>query len=154
MSYVKKPTKWMTNSKVLAELLSKVCSSHVSCGLWRRYVHIVKGRATMTRVYPLELVTAVLKGLRAQLKEDRERRDVNAVDAGPSPEGDERLEDYAEDFAPSNEQRTEGQKVVVFYDDITGVQLNTQGVVDARKQERAWVHKAEVYTKRSLEQCY
>ena len=40
------------------------------------------------------------------MKEDGEFRDVNVLDAGPSPEGDGHLEDYAEDFAPSNEQRT------------------------------------------------
>ena len=30
-------------------------------------------------------------------------------------------------------------------DDITGGQLDTQGVLDARKQELAWIHRAEVY---------
>ena len=78
-------------------------------GLWRRHVRLVNGRATMTRAYPQELVKAVLKGIRAQLEEDGEFRDVNALDAGPSPEEDEHLEGYAEDLAPSNEQRTEGQ---------------------------------------------
>ena len=58
----------------------------------------------MARVSPPELVKAVLEGVRAQMKEDRELRDVNAVDACPSPEEDEHLEDYAEDFAPSNEK--------------------------------------------------
>ena len=153
-SYVKKSTKWMTNSKVLAELLNGVCSNRVPGGLWHRHVHLVNGRATMARVYPPELVKAVLKGIRAQMKEDGEFRDVNASDAGPSPEIDEHLEDFVEDFTPSNEQRTEGQDEKIFYDDITGVQLDTQGVLEARRQELAWIHKAEVYTKRSLEECY
>ena len=108
----------------------------------------------MARVYPPKLVKAVLKGIRAQMKEDGEFRDVNALDAGPSPDVDEHLEDFAEDFAPSNKQRMEGQEEKIFYDDITGVQLDTQGVLEARRQELAWIHKAEGYTKRSLEECY
>ena len=102
---------------------------------------------------PPELVEAVLKGIRAQMKEDGEFRAVNASDAGASPKVDEHLEDFAEDFSPSNEQRTEGQEEKLFYDDLTGVQLDTQGVLEARRQELARVHKAEVYTKRTLEEC-
>ena len=57
-SYVKKPTKWMTNSKVLAELLNGVCSKRAPGGLWPRHVRLVNGRVTMARVYPPELVKA------------------------------------------------------------------------------------------------
>ena len=81
---------------------------------------------------------AVLKGIREQMKDDGDFRDVNALNGGPSPEEDEQLEDYAEDFA-SNEQRTEGQEENIFYDDSTGVQLDTRGVLDARKQEPVWI---------------
>ena len=117
---------------LIAGRLNGVCSHRVPGGLWHRHVHLVNGIPLQWH----ECIHACDSGIE-RMKEDGEFRDVNALDAGPSPEADEHVEDYAEDFAPSNEQGTEGQEEKIFYDDITGVQLDAQGVLDARKQELA-----------------
>lgn len=54
-SFVKKQTKWLTNSPVLAEILEGVCSNEIPGKGWRRHVHLVNGRAKMARIYPPEL---------------------------------------------------------------------------------------------------
>ena len=68
---VKKPTGWMTNSSELAEILSASCSNKDGSGKpWHRHVMLVNGRARHAKVYPPEIVKAVLKGLRKQLEVD------------------------------------------------------------------------------------
>ena len=40
------------------------------------------------------------------------------------------------------------------YDSVTGVQLELEKVLKARREELDWVHKAQVYTKVPLGECY
>ena len=56
---VKKPTGFMTNAHKLAEILEKDCSSD-----HRHVVLIGGGRAKRAQVYPNELCTAIIYGLR------------------------------------------------------------------------------------------
>ena len=42
----------------------------------------------------------------------------------------------------------------MFFDDITGAQLDTQGVLAARQEELQWLHRAKVYEKRTIEECW
>jgi hypothetical protein len=42
----------------------------------------------------------------------------------------------------------------MFFDDITGVQLDTQGVLAARHEELQWLQGAKVYEKKAIEECW
>ena len=98
-----------------------------------RHVHLVGGgRAKAAQVYPKELVEAILRGLRKEL---RERGEISAVEeqlSGPTPdEYVEQEELYKEEF---------GQ----FVDDVTGTELPAHLV----KEELGWLHKEGVYLRR------
>ena len=90
----------------------------------------------MTRTYPPGLIRATLKAFKKQMQRDGEYRDVHSLEAGPSPEEDPHLEDYEDYFALPSLEKSAGQEVgedMVFYDDITGALLDTQGVLDERR---------------------
>ena len=62
------------------------------------------------------------------------------MNAGPSPDEDMNLEEYEEDFVPGkNIDEKEDHEDQMFFDDITGVQLDTQGVLAARQEELQWL---------------
>ena len=44
--------------------------------------------------------------------------------------------------------------IQMFFDDITGAHLDTQGVLPARQEELQWLHRAKVYEKRTIEECW
>ena len=93
----------------------------------------------MARVYPPALVRAVLQALKRQMSLDGEYREVNAMEAGPSPDEDLHLEDYVEDFVPKkSDEGKDHEDDQMFFDDITGVKLDTQGVLAARREELQW----------------
>ena len=111
----------------------------------------------MARIYPPELVKAIVKGIKRQTQEDGEYRETHSLEAGPSPDEDTRLEDYEEEFLPTSPEKKvgkTGEEDQIFYDDVTGVQLSTEGVLKAREEELAWVHKAKIYEKRPLDECW
>ena len=68
--HVLKPTGWATNSPFIAEKVSERCSNFYGKQKWHRHVHLVGGKAVACQVYPPHLCTAILKGLRNQLKHD------------------------------------------------------------------------------------
>lgn len=80
---------------------------------------LVNGRAKMARVYPEASVKGILKGLKEQMRADGEYREVNSMEAGPSPHEDPTLEDYQDDFIPKFENKAGEDQI--FFDDITGV---------------------------------
>ena len=155
--YIRRPTCWMTNSPELAKTLRGICTNDLqgSKREWHRHIHLVNGRAKMARVYPPVLVRAILQALKRQMALDGEYREVNAMEAGPSPDEDLHLEDYVEDFVPKKSDEGQDQEdEQMFFDDITGVKLDTQGVLAARREELQWLHRAQVYEKRTIQECW
>ena len=133
--YVRKQTKWLTNSKVLADILDGECSNKKG-NTWHRHVQLINGRASEAKVYPPMLVKAILKGIRKQLEEDGEmQKDVCGV--GPVPEEAIHLEE--ENF---------------YTDDTTGAYLETPLVEAARKEELDWVKKQGTYKVVSMDECW
>ena len=110
-----KPTRFLTSSSEMAEGLDKRCDrSH-------RHQHLVGGRAAAAAFYPLPLVRAILRGIRATADAERFRDEGKA----------ERLE-YAhamastqgsvpprggDEFPSSHITRTNGGKIKVDYTD-------------------------------------
>ena len=59
---VKKSTKFITNSKVLAKALSRRCKGG------HRHVHLLNGRAAAARVYPQDLCKTVASALKEEIR--------------------------------------------------------------------------------------
>ena len=80
----------------------------------------------MAQIYPPALVQVVLRALKRQTKADGEYREVDSVNAGPSPDEDMNLEEYEKDFVPGkNIHEKEDHEDQMLFGDITGVQLDT-----------------------------
>ena len=80
--FFKKPTRWMTNSRVVAEVLQQNCSDESGGKEWRRHVHLVNG----------------LKGTKKHMEKDGERRDIHSLDGGQSPDEEYDFEEYTDDM--------------------------------------------------------
>ena len=118
---------------------------------WHRHVMLVNGRAKAAQIYPPALVAAILKGIKAQMKEDGEIKDLGHLNVGAVPhEEPDCSEECFEGWFP--EQKDEDDRIDV--DDITGVQLPTEEVLKARQEELQWIHKQKIYEKRTLDECW
>ena len=135
LGYVRKETQWVTNSPELAKTIEGKCDgSH-------RHVHLINGRARYAQVYPPKLVSAILRGIKRELRNLGELSMVAEMTGGPAPDGE------------SNEQKGEyfdGK----YFDTTTGAPLRTEAVLEARKEELRWIHKQRIYEKVPLEECY
>ena len=121
---VLKPTGWATNSPYIAEQVSAQCSNKGGAS-YHRHVPLLFGRARAAQIYPPKLCTAILKGLRAQLKADGRMQDgeigsMCCEEPVVSPDMQEQV---------LNEQELQyqnGESQEVFYDDVTGELLDTK----------------------------
>ena len=82
--FVYKPTKRVTNSKVLAEALDRRCSNS-SGPPFHRHIVMDGGRAKMASAYVPELVNTVLRALRQQMLDDGWISELELQFARPSP---------------------------------------------------------------------
>ena len=138
---MKKQTRWLTNSPVLAEALTGCCSNSLgkTC---HRHVHLIDGRAKGAQVYPPKLVRGILKAIRKQLEMDGE---ICSLDAGPVPDATpviDEEEEWYNRLLDSDEYVTGP-----VYDSNTGVELDPESVKKARMEELAWMKKQEIYVK-------
>ena len=133
VGYVRKETKWLTNSEELANVLDGECDgSH-------RHVHLVNGRARSAQVYPPKLVAAILRGIKKELRSLGEINHFSeVVGSGPIPDGTGN--EQTEPFFDADDQ-PEG----IYFDSVTGIALDTQKVLAAREEEMKWVNKQQLY---------
>lgn len=134
---VYKGTRWMTNSKILAETLDQRCSNYTG-GPLHRHVSLVGGLAHLCERYPQTLVDAVLDGLRRQMLEDGAISALELYASGPDPTEPLFPVDMA-DYVVE-----EGQKI---FDDISGEELPAKLVAAARQEEISWVRSIGLYDK-------
>ena len=123
---VKKDTKFMTNACMIAQRLNRVCDKT------HRHVELINGKAKRAQVYPEEPYAEVLRGLMDQMKWEGRIRDTAIGTV----------------FAVE-----EGEVEYMFWDDITGEPLDTEGVIKARTEEMAEFRKHGVYRKVPIEKC-
>ena len=120
--FVYKPTKWMSNSKALAQALDKRYSNRNEPP-FHRHIVLNGGLAKMASTFAPEIVSTVLRGLRLQMLDDDWISELELQFAGPSPSElvfdlkDESATQWADEF-----------------DDHTGAQLPGD-LVHARKME-------------------
>jgi hypothetical protein len=132
IGYVRKQTMWLTNSKELAKTLEKKCSG------MHRHVQLINGRAKHAQVYPPKLVSAILRGIRQELRNAGELSALSELVAGPCPDdtGNEQTEEF---FDPDNVPEGE------YYDSVTGIVLDPEKVRAARNDEMNWVEKQQLW---------
>ena len=128
--YIRKETGWMTNCPELAAILEGVCSNVDGSREWHRHIHLKDGRTHRARVYPPELVAAVLKGIKKQMISDGCLSELHSLVAGPVP------------IEPVEEWHLEPDQ---YWDDVNGGWLIPEKVRAARAEELAWVKKQGVY---------
>ena len=125
---VRKETKWLTNSPVLASILEGVCPNQDPTKTeqdWHRHITLIGGTlCRQAQVYPVKLVKAVLRGIRQQLQQDGVYNEVNAYSAGPVP-----TEEPPEPI----------------YDSTTGYMLDPKLVAEARIEEVTWMTKNKIW---------
>jgi hypothetical protein len=132
--HVFRRAKWVTNSKVLAEIL-EVWSANQAGEPFYRQANLVGGLAAGAAAYPPKLVMAILKGLKQQLLLDGVLSNLELQTSGPVPS--EPLFDPSAEWAQDEK----------FWDDITGEELPTELVRSARQVEIGWVHDINLYDK-------
>lgn len=132
--YVRKMTRWMTNSKEIADELRGTCENDLAGYEVHRHVHLIGGgRAKAAEVYPVELVRAVLRGLKKEMRKSKMVNGFEEDHTGPSPdvyvEWEQKLQDDEEEFT----------------DNVSGAKLEPELVKKARQEELDWLRKEKVY---------
>ena len=127
----KKPTRFMSNSHLILEELSRKCDG--------RHAHqpLLDGRAKAAAIYPEGLCRAMCRGLVRQLAQKRAKvKSLLKVSAetkvGEKPEEEEH-----------------DQETARAWDDVSGKELDATGVQDARRKEMDYIEKKQVWTKAS-----
>jgi len=133
-----KRTKWVTNSRKLAEALDGWCTNQTG-GPYHVHMQLIGGIAHQAAAYPPKLVKAVLTALKAQMLEDGSISDMDLKTGGPVPS-----KPVVEPWAETPECWEEIEK---FFDNISGEELPTQLVKEARKIEIDWCRSLPLYTK-------
>ena len=103
-----------------------------------RHVQLINGRAKHAQVYPPKLVSAILRGLRQELRNAGELSALSELVAGPCPDhtSNEQTEEF---FNPDNVPEGE------YYDSVTGIALDPEKVRAARTDEMKWVEKQQLW---------
>jgi len=148
----KKPTKFMTNSRARGRELSKRCTGA------HKHQRLVDGRALHAARYPEELCRAICRGI-VREKEERNKGIRAVIEIG---EGDVRRRLDPEEHHEKSE--TEIQLFPLFkftqvtrdrnevsgalaWDDLTGMRLSADRVIEARSEEIQYVKDMGVWTK-------
>ena len=129
---VKKPTGWMTNSALIAEVLAKRCANErLPLADHHQHALMVGGRAAPMERYPPRLVTAVLKALRNEMIL---AGCVCALEVGQTLEEEELVVSAAK-----------GGPYQEIFDRVTGQALDTEGVAKARAEEMEYMRQLKVF---------
>ena len=150
---VKKQTGFLTNSRHLAELLSRRCDgSH-------KHQHLLgEGRAAAAAIYPERLVSAIMTGI-AREAADPQGRLIASVESKWS-SGDVNVYEISETMreictlqAHCDDTNSDWEQ---YYDDVSGQSLDASDVRAARAEEIKYLRQYGVYKKVPLsvmQQC-
>ncbi|CAE7546001.1 unnamed protein product [Symbiodinium natans] len=148
---VKKETRWLTNSRCVADVLQGACSN-TEGKVWHRHVRLINGRARAAQKYPPKLVKGILMAFRQQLVEDGEFSEaLNAMEAGPVPDSPPVIDEEEEIYNQFPDVGHQIQGPVI--DSNTGAELDLDKVAAARREELEWVWKQNLYEKVPEEQA-
>ena len=133
--FVYKPTKWVTNSKVLAEALGRICANN-SEPPFHRHIVLVGGLAQLASAYAPELVNTVLQALRQQMLNDGWISELELKFSGPT--RSESVFDVKE---------SEVSQWADEFDNLTGARLPGEPVHAGKMEKIRWVKKIKLCKK-------
>ena len=130
MKAVMKPTKWLSNSPFILNKLSRRCDRE------HEHQQLIGGRAKAAQVYPTQLCTSILKGLKRQLTCDGvlSRRHIGSIE-------------------PEEETLDSTDLWGEFYD-VSGNALESSKVREARLEEIQGLKDRGTYEKVPIEECH
>ncbi|CAK9049785.1 Retrovirus-related Pol polyprotein from transposon TNT 1-94 [Includes: Protease [Durusdinium trenchii] len=140
--FVRKETRYLTNSVAIAAALSGQCSGE------HRHVHLVNGRARQAQKYPPRMVAAILRAIRQELRWRGELNELSVEGSGPSPDGETNEPNNKFDAPVEDHEQAE------YFDTVTGAPLRKEAVLAARQEELRWVQKQQIYVKVPIEECH
>ena len=130
---VKKATGWMTNSKMVAEEVGVLCKGgHI-------HVPLVGARAKAREKYPVNLVKAIIRGIRNELKIGF---GTHALEVGATIEEPETMEQITE------------EEFEIFTDNISGANLPAEKVRAGRREEMGYTRQLEVFERVPITECW
>ena len=133
----RKPTKFMTNGFWLGQELS------VKCDMRHAHQPLLSGRAEGAARYPPRLVQAICRGLLTEMKyRDQGVKSVAVI---------QKLSRIAiaqrKEVEHEEEEKTRKEELSRAWDDVSGAELNPEGVRSARKKEMDYINNKKVWTK-------
>ena len=150
-----KPTKFATNSVMIAERLSTRCQNKGRKPEERhRHVHLISGRARKAQEYPRELCLEIARGIKEQLRDDKEGvvrmmkigKDENLVNGMSNVKLKSIVEELSKEAATAPVHDEDSNEEMA-WDDVSGVQLDARKVREAREVEMEYFRKMKVYSK-------
>ena len=124
-----KKTRFMSNAEEILLAISKKCDGK------HTHQQLVDGRAGPAAIYPPALCKAICKGLEKQLQ----LRRSNLKSLLSLKKGDKLYE------APEQEENLEEMQKA--WDDVSGKELDSKGVKEARIKEMTYIHDKQVWVK-------
>ena len=141
-AYVRKETLWLTNCRAMAEELEGTCENKLKGKEIHRHVRVIGGRAHAAQVYPVELVEAILRGLKLEMKRNHKLSAVEEMFSGPSPddavEWDHEMDNFMDEL---------------YMDDASGAILDPKLVKQGRAEELEWLRREKVYERVPLREA-
>ena len=129
-------TKFVTNSRCLAEALKRACCDSLEVP-WQRQLEFAEGLVGLSMSGHPKMVCTVLTGLREQMRQDGHLSDLDFKYGGPVPS--------QPTFEADNEALQEDYSK--FFDNISGEELPPDLVTKARQEEISWVRSINLYDK-------
>ena len=135
-SIFRSKTRFVTNSRVLAEALGRGGCDSLDVP-WRRQLEFAEGLAGLSMSGQPKMVCSVLTGLRQQMLQDGHLSDLDFKYGGPVPS--------QPTFEADSEELQEDYNK--FFDNISGEELPPDLVAKARQEEISWVRSINLYDK-------
>ena len=145
---VAKPTGWLSNCTEVLDEVARDCSNHHEPPeRHHRHVQLIGGKAKAAERYPPRLVLAILRGLRRHLQAPTPGQPlrVSALEAGVTVEEPE-VVDGLKHWCDQHGKR--------FFDEITGAELDPEGVRAARRDEMDFMARLKVWDAVDVAICW
>ena len=143
--FVFKPTRFLTNSPLLAAQLERRCDkSH-------QHARLASNRTKQAAIYPPQLIEAICNGINEQIKADK--LDQNIVARIEYIEGSNVLAEVQKAIENAAKCHEEDHQDLIAFDDVSGAELDPKMVQKARRDEIEYVRSMNLYTKVSISEC-
>ena len=144
--YVLKPTRFITNSPLIAARWERKCDKT------HEHARLQGNRTSKAAIYPGKLIDAVTQGINDQIKADKfDLNLVASIDIARGMTTMDELKKIQLNAAQCHEDNNISGEYAV--DDVSGAYLDPQMVKKARAEEVEYVRSMKLYTKVPIKEC-